>query len=83
MIHTVMSSQTMKICTVNWGGVVVVCVYVCVSSVVTNFCDPMDCSPPGFSVYRIFQARILEYAAISFSRNLPNPGIKLMSLKWS
>ena len=25
-----------------------------------NLCNPMDCSPPGFSVHRIFQARILE-----------------------
>ena len=31
-------------------------------------CDPMDCSPPGSSVHEIFQARILEWAAISFSR---------------
>ena len=23
-------------------------------------CDPMDCSPPGFSVHGIFQARVLE-----------------------
>ena len=29
--------------------------------------DPMDCSPPGFSVHGIFQARILEWVAISFS----------------
>ena len=28
----------------------------------------MDCSPPGSSVLGIFQARILEWAAISFSR---------------
>ena len=28
----------------------------------------MDCSPPGFSVHGIFQARILEWIAISFSR---------------
>ena len=28
-------------------------------------CDPMDCNPPGFSVYGIFQARILEWFAIS------------------
>ena len=32
------------------------------------FCDPMDCSPPGSSVHRISQARILEWVAISFSR---------------
>ena len=30
--------------------------------------DPMDCSPSGFSGHRISQARILEWAAISFSR---------------
>jgi len=30
--------------------------------------DPKDCSPPGFSVHRIFQARILEWVAIPFSR---------------
>ena len=28
----------------------------------------MDCSPPGFSVHGIFQTRILEWVAISFSR---------------
>ena len=26
--------------------------------------DPMDCSPPGSSVHRIFQARVLEWGAI-------------------
>ena len=30
--------------------------------------DPMDCSPPGSSVHGIFQAIILEWIAISFSR---------------
>ena len=30
--------------------------------------DPMDCSPPGSSVYGIFQARFLEWVAISFSK---------------
>jgi len=28
---------------------------------------PIDCSPPGSSVYGIFQARVLEWAAIAFS----------------
>ena len=40
----------------------------------------MDCSPPGFSVYGIFQARILEWVAISYSRDLPNPGTEPVSL---
>ena len=29
--------------------------------------NPMDCSPPGSSVHGIFQARVLEWVAISFS----------------
>ena len=29
--------------------------------------DPMDCSLPGFSVHRIFQARVLEWGDIAFS----------------
>ena len=30
--------------------------------------DPMDCSLPGSSVHGIFQARVLEWGAISFSK---------------
>ena len=33
-----------------------------------TLCDPTDCSPPGSSVRGIFQARVLEWVAISFSR---------------
>ena len=45
-----------------------------------TLCNPMDCSPPGSSVHGILQARILEWVAISFSRDLPNLGTELMSL---
>ena len=38
-----------------------------------TLCDPMDCSPPGSSVHEIFQARILEWVAISFSRGSSQP----------
>ena len=38
-----------------------------------RLCDPMDCSPPGSSVRRIFQARILEWVAMSFSRGSSHP----------
>ena len=31
-------------------------------------CDPMDCSLPGSSIYGTFQARILEWAAMTSSR---------------
>ena len=33
-----------------------------------TLCDPMDCSPPGFSDHGILQARIPEWAGISSSR---------------
>ena len=33
-----------------------------------TLCDPMDCNPPGCSVCRILQARILEWVTISFPR---------------
>ena len=36
----------------------------------------MDSSLPGSSFHGIFQARVLEWVAIFFSRNLPNPGIE-------
>ena len=39
----------------------------------------MDCSLSGFSVHGIFQVRILEWVAISYSRDLPDPGIEPMS----
>ena len=32
--------------------------------------DPMDCSLPGSSVHGIFQARVLEWGAIAFSRGV-------------
>ena len=40
------------------------CVPICIFSCV-QFCDPMDCHPPGSSVHGILQARILEWVAIS------------------
>ena len=37
-------------------------------SVLLTLCNPMDFSPPGSFVHGIFQARILKWDAISFSR---------------
>ena len=33
--------------------------------------DPMDCSLPGSSVHGICQARVLEWVAIAFSKEVP------------
>ena len=46
---------------------VCVCVCVCDSQSCLTSCDPMGCSPPGASIHRILQARILEWVSISFS----------------
>ena len=43
----------------------------CIHCVCLTLCDPVDCSPPGSSVHRILQARILEWVAIPFSRGSP------------
>ena len=46
-----------------------------------RLCNPMDSSLPGSSTHGIFQARILVQVAISYSRDLPDPGIKPVSLE--
>ena len=48
-------------------------VLVLVPQLCPTLSDPMDCSPPGFSVHEIFQAGILEWDAISFSRGSSQP----------
>ena len=42
--------------------------YCLVAQLCPTLCGPVDCSPPGSSVQGIFQARILEWVAISSSR---------------
>ena len=40
------------------------------SEVTQSLHDPMDCSLPGSSIHGIFQARVLEWGAIAFSKFL-------------
>ena len=40
-----------------------------------TLCDPLDYNPPGSSIHGIFQARMLKWVGISFSRDLSNPGV--------
>ena len=44
-----------------------------VANLCLTLCNPMDCSLPAFSVHGIFQARMLECIAISFSRGSSRP----------
>ena len=54
--------------------------FVRVCWVMSDVCDLVDYIPPGSSVCGIFQARILEWVAYPFSRDLPDPGIEPASL---
>ena len=62
---------------------VCVCVCVCVCVLVAQscltLCDAMDSSPPGSSLHRILQARIIKRVAISFPRasSLPRDWIQV------
>ena len=53
-----------------------------VAKLCPTLCDPMECSPPGFSVHGISQARILEWLPFLFPGNLPHPGIQPASPAW-
>ena len=61
----------------RWTHIVCdICLYCCCCEVPKarlTLCDPVGCSPPGFSVHGITQTRILEWVAISFSRGFSGP----------
>ena len=60
---------------------VYVCVCVLVAHLGLTISDLTDCSLPGSSLHGILHARVLEWVAISSSRDLPYPGIEPMSLR--
>ena len=70
-------------CEINLVYLNVCLLYCClVTQACQTRCDPMDCSPPGFSVHRISQVRILEWTAISFSRGSSRPRDQAHLLHW-
>ena len=44
-----------------------------VAQLYLTLCNPMDCNLPGFFIHSIFQARVPEWVAISFSRESSQP----------
>ena len=64
-----------KICKSEFKGDNMWCVH---AQSCSNLYDTMDCSPPGFSVHGIFQARVLEWSGQPFPTqdDLPDPMIK-------
>ena len=64
------SIQVSSIKTVSWHHLrYSVCVHAKSLQSCPTLCNPMDCSPPGSSVHGTFQARTLEWVAISYSNS--------------
>ena len=58
------------------GGLACCSVCVLVVQSCLTLCNPVNCSLLGSSVLGSLRARVLEWVASSFSRDLPNQGIK-------
>ena len=65
-----MENKNTKRC---WTFLSVVCMCAKLLQLCPTLPDPMDCSPPGSSVHWVFQARILAWVAMSFSRGSSLP----------
>ena len=65
-LELVYNRHSKSIIWINFTG----CVHTCVLSLESYpvLCKPMHCSPPGSSVQRILQARLLEWVAMPYSR---------------
>ena len=80
-VNSVLTSEVLDSCTVEaWLGEfwALLCYHVKeneseVTQSCPTLCDPKDCSLPRSSVHGIFQARVLEWVAISFSRGSSQP----------
>ena len=49
-------------------------VCMCVCAVASDFCDPMECSPPGSSVHGILRQEYWSRVPFPSPGDLPNPG---------
>ena len=66
----------LNLCNLVFKKYIYLYIFGCESEVAQScltLCDPTDCSLPGSSVDGVFQARILEWVAISFSRGSSPP----------
>ena len=70
------SSLSVLILEKSMPVIVVCCCFSHSLSCVWLFCNPMNHNPPGSCVRGTFQARILEWVAISFSRGSHQPGAR-------
>ena len=66
-MHTYICVHMTRLCVYTMTGLCVCSAAAKSLQSCPTLCDPMDCSPSGFSVHGILQARTLEWVAISFS----------------
>ena len=79
-IHSSQEAEATKICSsidewiicIQWNITVLSLAQSCLT-----LCNPLDYSPPGSSIHGNFQARILEWVAILFSRGSSQPRDKI------
>ena len=57
-----------RVCAVSFLSIILISFLLFSHSVVPNSLQPMDYSPPGSCVHEILQARMMEWVAISSSR---------------
>ena len=61
--------KTIYFCFINYAKAFDCVQFSSVAQLCPTLCNPMDCSLPGSSLHGIFQARVLEWGAIAFSKN--------------
>ena len=66
-IHTVVETLKRSVCLMGYFF------FLSLTQSSPTVCSPMDCSPPGSSAHGIFQAKILEWVALPFSRGSSQP----------
>ena len=58
----------------DWAAKHIACMHVKLIQLFLTLCDLMDYSPPGSSVHKILQERILEWVIMHSSRGSSQPG---------
>ena len=71
VLKCIHSPKKKKVHRLNFSHTGNTCVYAKLPQLYLTLCNPLDCSPPGTSVYRILQTKIQELVAMPFSRESP------------
>ena len=73
LCSTELNRRGRNVTSLSWGIYGILCMHAKSLQLWPTLCNPVDCSPSGSSVQGAFQARILEWVAISYSRGSSRP----------